>query len=111
MKTLTENQYLAYHYSSKKFDYFDKNKCDGFWFTDIEPSDVEMLDEIGANGSNFVAKCIITINEELNEGNNYDVFESLESAKCDGMICLYDGFKDYAVLNNEQIEVLEWIEL
>lgn len=42
MKTL-----IAYHYSDKCFANFDDSKSDGFWFTDISPDKIEMLNEIG----------------------------------------------------------------
>ena len=111
MLNLKENEYLVYHYSASKFSEFDTKKADGFWFTDIEPANEEMIDEIGANGSNFVAKCIITINVEIDNFDNYDCFEKLTAEKCDGAVCMYDGFIDYCVLNKEQINVLEWMKL
>jgi len=86
MKNLKENEHLVYHYSNKPFDTFDKTKCDGFWFTDIDPKNSEMLNEIGANDIAYVAECIITINNELLEDfNNYNCFESLEKNGCDGV--------------------------
>jgi len=111
MIDLKENEYLVYHYSSNKFDKFDKSKADGFWFTDIKPSDTKLLDEIGASGSSFVAKCIITIKHEIDSFDNFDCFEQLIDAECDGAECMYDGFNDYCVLNEEQINILEWSKL
>ena len=111
MRALKDNEYLVYHYSSSKFSEFDKSKCDGIWFTDIEPSNTDMLDEIGAAGSAYVATCIIIIKYEVDEINNYEVFEQFEVENADGAICIYDGFTDYAVADNEQVKILEWNKL
>ena len=48
-----------YHYAAKPFEVIDMAKCDGFWMTSIKPSQVDMLDEIGASGSSWVAVCNI----------------------------------------------------
>jgi len=111
MDNLLDNQYLVFHYSSIIFNEFNKDKADGFWFTDINPENTDMLDEIGANSSSFCAKCIITIDNEIDDINNYDVFEQLAEKNTDGAICRYDGFIDYVVASNSQIKILEWIEL
>ena len=104
---------IAYHYSDSKFDNFDESKCDGFWFTDIEPKNEDMLNEIGAAGSRYCAKCEISFNEEkgLDRQPKGDVFEAMDSEGADHWICGYEGFTDYCVKSNEQIKILEWIEI
>ena len=105
---------IAYHYSDNKFNNFDKSKSDGFWFTDIDPSNEEMLSEIGASGSSYCAKCEITFNDDtaIINGDNSNIFDQIDSEEdCDAIINLYDGFKDYAIRKKEQIKILEWISL
>ena len=103
--------YTVYHYSSEKFDNFNADMCDGIWFTDIEPSDEELLNEIGANGAAFVATCEITINEETCNIDNYDVESQLAEAECDGSVQIYDGFNDYVVLSDDQVKIISWSKL
>lgn len=105
------NQYIAYHYSNQKFDIFDEKKSDGFWFTSITPTDTAMLAEIGASGSKYCAKCLLMISNELVNGDNYNVDEQLNNGEYDGIINKYDGFVDYAVNDNKQIKILNWIEM
>jgi len=98
----------AYHYSSKPFDKFDISKCDGFWFTDINPGNTEMLEEIGASDLNYVAICELDINETLTNGDNYDVEDQLADTEYDALENSYDGFTDYALIDESKIEVIEW---
>jgi len=108
---LLDNQYLVFHYSSVKFDDFDNSKSDGFWFTSIAPHESEMISEIGASGAKFCAKCVITIENKLTEGRNYDIADLINEEECDGLIYKYDGFTDYAVVDNSKIQILEWIKM
>lgn len=108
---LQDNQVIAYHYSSIKFEEFDNAKCDGFWFTSIAPTDTEMLNEIGAAGSKFCAKCILTIDDSEFNGVNSDVEQFLLDNNADSIINKYDGFVDYALADNTRIQILEWIQL
>jgi len=107
--------YIAYHYSDSKISKFDSSKCDGLWFTDIEPSDNELLDGIGANGLSYCHKCEITINNDYDDGSNgqidtYDCKENLINNNADGAILNYDGFTDYVVLSSKQVTILEVTE-
>ena len=106
MTTLT-----VYHYSSVKFNRFDLSKCDGFWFTDIAPESPELLNEIGAAGSAFCAKCEITFDDEIINGDNYDVEDFLRSNDADCIVNNYDGFTDYALIDSSKIEIIEWIKM
>jgi len=99
----------VYHYSNVKFDKFDSEKSDGFWFTSISPDQEEMLEEIGAAGYKYVAIVEIEINDPIFNGKNSDVAEQLEENEADGIINKYDGFTDYAVVNNDQIKIIEWL--
>jgi len=101
----------AYHYSYESFDNFDLSKCDGFWFTDISPECEDMLIEIGAAGMNYVAICELDIEETLVGGENYDVEDQLLGTEFDALENIYDGFTDYALIDNSKIKVLEWIKL
>jgi hypothetical protein len=107
---LQDNEYFVYHYSSKKFYEFDISKCDGFWFTDISPENKDMLDEIGASGSKYCAKCIVEINNP-ESCSTYDVERFINGNGCDGIINRYDGFIDYAVIDSKKIKILEWIDI
>ena len=107
-----------YHYAAKPFEVIDMAKCDGFWMTSIKPSQVDMLDEIGASGGSWVAVCELdTDNLEVADGNtNYDVEDFMaQQADADYQICKYDGesgcFQDYAIVNPELVKIIEWIKL
>ncbi len=105
---------IVYHYSDNKFNNFDESKSDGFWFTDVDPRNEEMRHEVGASGSSYCAKCEITFDNgtAIINGKNSNVIEQIDQKDgCDAIINIYEGFKDYAVRNNEQIKVLEWITL
>lgn len=106
METVT-----VYHYSDSKFKQFDFSKCDGAWFTDIAPEQKEMLNEIGAAGSKFVAKCEVSYSNEMINGSDSDVEDQLNAEGADAIINIYEGFKDYAVANNSQVKILGWTEL
>ncbi len=105
MSTLT-----AYHYSFKPFDEFDLSKCDGFWFTDIAP-DSDMLNEIGADCLFYVAVCELDIEESLIGGDNHDVEDQLKDSEYDALENIYDGFTDYALIDNSKITIKEWVKL
>lgn len=102
-----------YHYADKPFDAIDFSKCDGFWMTDIAPSDDDMLDEIGAAGMRYVA--IVEFDETgesiRNSDFNHDVSEQLEKESADFIENIYDGFTDYAVSKAELVKIIEWVEL
>ena len=102
-----------YHYADKPFDSIDFSKCDGFWMTDIEPSNEDMLDEIGAAGLRYVA--IIDFDDSgdsiRNSDYNHDVSEQLEKEGADFIENIYDGFSDYATCNADLIKIIEWVEL
>lgn len=98
----------AYHYSNKPFENFELPKRDGFWFTDIEPEDEEMLNEIGASSMNYVAVCELSFEESLVGGKNYDVEDQLAGSEYDALENRYDGFTDYALIDASKIKVLEW---
>ena len=103
-----------YHYAAKPFEVIDMTKCDGFWMTTINPEQEEMLNEVGASGSSWVAVCELdTDNLEVADGNtNYDVEDFMaQQADDDYQICRYDGFADYAVVNPELVKIIEWIKL
>lgn len=103
-----------FHYTSKPFETIDMSKCDGFWMTNIEPTNEEMLNEIGADGLSYVAICELDIdNLEQADGNqNYDVEDFMsQQPDADYMLCRYDGFTDYAVVNPKLVKIIEWIKL
>ena len=103
-----------FHYTSKPFETIDMAKCDGFWMTTINPEQTELLDEIGASGSSWVAVCELdTDNLEAADGNtNYDVEEFIsQQPDAQYQICRYDGFSDYAVINPAHVKIIEWIKL
>ncbi len=107
-----------FHYAAKPFDTIDMTKCDGFWMTSIKPEQKEMLDEIGASGSSWVAVCELdTDNLEVADGNtNYDVEDFMtQQPDADYQICRYDGeagcFQDYAIVNPELVKIIDWIKL
>lgn len=101
-----------YHYSSVKIESIDLAKCDGFWMTTIAPTEIDLLDEIGAAGSKF---CMVVefddSGEELTNGSNDDVEDQLESEEADFMRNVYDGFSDYATCNTDLVTILEIIEM
>ena len=103
-----------FHYTAKPFEAIDMAKCDGFWMTTIDPSQAEMLEEIGASGCSWVAICELDIhNLEVADGNtNYDVEEFFASQpEAQYQVCRYDGFQDYAVINPEFVKIIEWVKL
>ena len=103
---------IAYHYSNHTFDSFDIAKSDGLWLTSIPPSDCSLLDQIGASGAKFCAKCEITFNDDtaIVNGRNSDVFEQIDNeVGCDAIVNIYEGFKDYALRYNAQIIILDWV--
>jgi hypothetical protein len=102
----------VYHYSRIKFQSFDKDKSDGFWFTDIKPNDEDMLNEIGAAGASFCAVCEISFSNELsNSDDNDDVEQQLKDANADCIVNVFEEFTDYAMADKSKITILEWIEL
>lgn len=101
----------VYHYSSVKFDNFDIAKCDGFLFTSIKPEQVELLNEIGVSGANYCAKCQISFEETCGSDSNSNIEELLKDSEFDAVKCEYDGFTDYALIDNSKIKILEWIKL
>jgi len=101
-----------FHYTNKPFDAIDATKCDGFWMTDIAPTETEMLDQIGAAGMGWVAVVELdNSGEELTNGDNHEVAEQLENEGADYMCNRYDGFCDYAVNNASLVKIIEWIKL
>ena len=117
---------IAYHYTDTMFDFFDEKKADGFWFTTIDPSDF-LNANIGNSGSGLCAVCEIVFNEDtaIKNGGNYDIFEAIDrEPNCDAIVndydrpyCDdaivndYDSYTDFALRNNSQIKILEWINL
>ena len=104
MKTL-------YHYSTTKFESFDTSKCDGIWLTDISPEQTDLLEEIGANGINYVAICHADTENSVSNGSNYDVESQLANEDADCIENSYDGFTDYAFADSSKVQIIEWIEL
>ena len=101
----------AYHYSHSAFKNFDLSKCDGFWFTDIAPENEDMSMEIGAAGMSYVAVCELDVEETLIGGENYDVEEQLNGTEFDALENRYDGFTDYALIDDSKIKIVEWVKL
>ena len=98
-----------YHYSAVKFDVIDMSKCDGFWMTDIAPENVDMLNEIGAEGLSWVAVVDLDDSgEALQNAENHDVEANLKENEADYVCNKYDGFTDYAVTNENLVKILEW---
>ena len=103
-----------FHYSAKPFEVIDMTKCDGFWMTTIKPEQTELLNDVGASGSSWVAVCELDAdNLEVADGNtNYDVEDFMaQQTDADYQICRYDGFADYAVVNPTHVKIIEWIKL
>lgn len=99
-----------YHYSSTKFDLIDMNKCDGFWMTTIAPHEFDLLNEIGADGLDFVAVVEFDDSgEDLMNTENYNVAENLEAEQADYIRNEYDGFTDYATTKVDLINIVEWL--
>ena len=88
------------HFTNDNFDTFDISKSDGFWFTD--KADID--DDVGANGSGRVVEAFLNIRDPDYNSSNSDVEEYLGGIEEDGIINIYDGFTDYAVINPEQIK-------
>ena len=101
----------AYHYTSKPFESFNAEKCDGIWVTTIQPEDTEMLEEIGAAGLEYCAVCEIDFDETLVDGSNYDVAEQLEGTEFDCIENRYDGFNDYAFSDASKVKIIEWVKM
>lgn len=98
-----------YHYSSTTFDSIDTSKCDGFWMTTIAPHETELLEEIGADGLEFVAT--VELNDDVEEivnAGNYDIAEKLEAENAKLVRNEYDGFTDYAIDDAELVKILNW---
>jgi hypothetical protein len=102
---------ILYHYSNTKFQKFDLKMCDGIWLTDIKHTDKDLLDEIGASGSRFVAVCDVECENNLVNGDNYDVEGQLSGGEYDCIENLYDGFSDYAFSDSNKVKIIEWVEL
>jgi hypothetical protein len=101
-----------YHYAAKHFESIDMAKCDGFWMTTISPAQSDMIDEIGASESAWVAVCELDDSGEmLFNGQNSDVSNQLTNESADFLKNAYDGFSDYAVSNPELVKIIEWIKL
>lgn len=104
---------ILYHYSNAKFDKFDTSKSDGIWLTTIAPNETELLNEIGAAGTQYVAKVVVDIEdlEALTNGDNYDVADQLSGSGYDYIKNIYDGFEDYAFLNQDNFKSMDWSKL
>lgn len=101
-----------YHYSDKKIESIDMNKCDGFWMTTIAPTDTDMLDEIGCAGSKYCH--VVEFNDDVDfemNGAHHNVEEFLLENKCEYILNRYDGFNDYATCNTSLVKIIEIIEM
>lgn len=103
----TDNKHIVYHGSGRLFKKFDLKKTTQgiIWFTSNK--DKILKGEIGAEGSGYVYKCEVTINNPAGwkEYDKYALYQ-LESMGYDGVILPDDSGYDCFVFSPSQVKIL-----
>jgi len=104
--TLTENEYIVYHGTNNEFSRFSLDKAvQGIiWFTDS--IDSIKNNEHGGQGSKYIMKRKITINNPAgwDEYEKYGISQ-LKGLGYDGVILSSGDYNNYIVFNSKQIRV------